>query len=230
MTSNPQRTFKATALLLVLSIFQVFVIGVSAAPATPQGGLTGKLRTTRNQSVTVNGNSTSSGHTIFPGATIETPSGVGATINLDSLGSVDLSPNTRVELTFSDGEIKLMLIKGCAIVRTRQGTYGEINTAQGKATSNDPVRKEAATLDVCNPEGAPAPIVGQGAAANAGAGAAAATVATVGTTAGSVGTLGVIIGGAGLVGLMAAAIIVPCRRGKNPSPGVPPGKNDECRN
>jgi hypothetical protein len=69
MTAKPQTAFKATALLLALSIFQVFVIGVSAAPA-PQGGLTGKLRTTRDQSVMVNGNSTSSGHTIFPGATI----------------------------------------------------------------------------------------------------------------------------------------------------------------
>jgi hypothetical protein len=30
--------------------------------------------------------------------------------------------------------------------------------------------------------------------------------------------------------LMAAAIIVPCRRGKNPSPGTPLGINNECRN
>ena len=230
MTSRPQKTFKATALLLALSIFQVFVVGVQAAPTRPQGGLTGKLTTTRNQNVTVNGNPTNNGHTVFPGATIETPAGVGASINLGSLGSVDLSPSSRAEMTFNDDrQIKVMLTQGCAIVTTRQGTYGEINTPQGKATSNDSERKEAATLDVCNPAGAATPIVNQGAAANAGAGAAAASAGGVATTAGGVGAGWIILGGAGLASLMAAAIIVPCKRGRNPSPTVARGRNEECR-
>ena len=231
MTSNPQKTFKATALFLVLSIFQVFVIGVSAAPA-PQGDVTGKLRTAKNQTVSVNGNPASNGQTIMSGASIETPAGVGATINLGSLGSIDLAPGSRADVTFSDGQMRVMLTQGCAIVRTRQGTYGEVATAQGKATSNDADRKEATTLDVCYPAGAPAPIINQGAAANAGAGAGtvAAAGGGAGATAGGVGTGWIVLGGAAIASAIALAIIVPCRRGRNPSPGEPRGVNDECRN
>jgi hypothetical protein len=223
MTSTFQKTFKATALFLVFSIFQVLVVGVSAAPTPMQDGVKGKLRTTGNQNIIINGNAASNGHTVLTGAMIETPQGVGATINLSSLGSIDFSPGSRAEVTFSDGQIRVLLIQGCVIVHTRLGTYGEIATPQGKATSNDPVRKEAATLDVCNPAGAPAPIINQGAAANAGAGAGAA-----GTTE-RVGAGWIFFGGAGLVTLIALAVIIPCERGTNPSPSDPSGVSGDCR-
>jgi hypothetical protein len=232
MTSKPQKTFKATALLLVLSLLQVYIIG--AAAAVPQfDQIQGSLTTRDSKPITVNGNPSTSGQTILSGATIDTPSGVGATVNLSPLGSVDLAPGARIELTFGDGQIKVRLIEGCAVVRANQGTYAEINNSTEKLTSNDADKKQAATLDVCSPTGGAAPLINQGAAASAGAGAseAAVAVATVGggaATAGGVGA-GVIIGGIGLGSLMALAIIVPCRRGRNPSPGEPRGRNDECR-
>jgi hypothetical protein len=225
MTSNPQKTFKATAILLALTLLQVYVVGAAASPVLRQGGAKGKLTTTKNQPVTVNGNPATSGQTVLPGATIETPPGIGATVNLGPLGSVDLAPGSRAELTFSDGQMKLVLIQGCAILTTKQGTYGEIDTAQGKAASNDSDKKEAMVMDVCNPVGATSPIINQGAAANASAGAAGGTVAG----SGGVGTGWIIAGAAGLAALTTAAIIVPCRRGRNPSPGEPRGRNDECR-
>jgi len=43
---------------------------------------------------------------------------------------------------------------------------------------------------------------------------------------GTAGTFGFLTSAAGIT---AAAIITPCRRGPNPSPGVPRGRNDECR-
>jgi hypothetical protein len=133
--------------------------------------MTGKLVTRGNQPINVNGISTNSGSTIMSGATISTGDNVGATINLGKLGSVDIAPNTEMMLEFSaDGSVKIMLTRGCVILRVKNGTYGEINTSQGKATSNDPTTKVGTTLDVCFPEGAPAPIVNQGAASNAGAG------------------------------------------------------------
>jgi hypothetical protein len=221
MIRKPQKTFKAIALLLVLTLFQVFVVGVSATP--PQEGAKGKLKTTRDQTVTVNGNPTSSGQTVLTGATIETPDGIGATVNLGSLGSIDLAPNSKIEITFSDGQIKVVLVQGCVIVTAKQGTYAEIDTPQGKATSNDPNQKQAMALDVCNPLGASSPIINQGAAANAGAGG------------GVVGDAEGLSKGWIIFGVIAAAtattlaIVVPCRRGRNPSPGEPRGVNDECR-
>lgn len=227
MASIPQRALKATTLLLVLSLLQVYVIGVSAKT---QDDVQGRLTTRRNQTVTMNGNSATNGQTVLSGAIVETPEGVGATVNLGPLGSVDFAPGTKAELTFGGGQVKVRLIQGCVINRVKQGTYGEINNGQDKLTSNDADQKQAATLDVCNPAGAPAAIVNQGAAANAGAGAAG-SVATVttGSTLGGVGAGWIVVGAAGLVTLTTLAIIVPCRRGRNPSPGEPRGRNDECR-
>ena len=226
MASKSHRAFKSTALLLVLSLLQVYVVGVSAEV---QGDVQGRLTTRRNQPVTVNGNSATNGQTVPNGAMVETPEGVGATVNLGHLGSVDFAPGTKAELTFGGGQIKVRLIQGCVINRVKQGTYGEINNGQEKLTSNDPDQKQAMNLDVCNPLGAPAAIINQGAAANAGAGATGGTVATGGGTLGGVGAGWIVVGAAGLVTLTALAILVPCRRGRNPSPGEPRGRNDECR-
>ncbi|HKQ99418.1 MAG TPA: hypothetical protein VJT09_02025 [Pyrinomonadaceae bacterium] len=222
MAATPRRSLQMTALALVLSLVQVYVVGVAAA--TPQGDVQGRLTTRGNQTVTINGNSAGNGQTVASGAMVETPDGVGATVNLGSLGSVDLAPGTKAELTFGGGQIRVHLIQGCVITRIKQGTYGEINNGQEKLTSNDSNQKQAATLDVCNPVGAPAPIVNQGAAANAGAGAGGGAA-----TAGGIGKGWIIVGAAALATGTALAIIVPCRRGRNPSPGEPRGVNDECR-
>lgn len=183
MKHKHSSSFKTISLILALSLLPMQVVaalgnelapdgaGAGAAVAVPQPQALGRLTTRGNQAIQVNGNSVKSGATIPTGASIGTGDGVGATINLGPLGVVELAPNTQLTLDYSTGQIKVMLTQGCVIVRARQGTYAEIDTAQGKVASNDPVKKEAATLDTCLPPGATAPIVNQGAAANAGAGA-----------------------------------------------------------
>ncbi len=44
-----------------------------------------------------------------------------------------------------------------------------------------------------------------------------------------VGSRGFIIGAIGFTAIVVAAIVVPCRRGRNPTPGEPRGVNTECR-
>lgn len=226
MRLKNRKALKAVALFLVFSLTQLYVHTTLAGPSLvnktetamsllPQA--TGKLVTTGNQSVLVNGTSASTGATILTGATLETGDGVGATINLGPLGSIDLAPNTKVEITYENGEIKVRLITGCAVVKNKKGTKSQIDTEQGPATSND--GKNAGLLDVCFPQGAPSPIVNQGAAANAGAGA------------GGGGAAG---GGGGLttgqklaiIGGIAGGILIPVlvTRGDDPSP-VNPGGN-----
>ena len=206
-----KRLQKAFALLLVFSLIQLS-LGITLASA--QATATGKLVTRANQPIKVNDIQTGSGATILSGATIETPDQIGATVGLGSLGSLDIAPNTKLQLDFNrDGTVKVMLFEGCVILRVKQGTYGEIDTSEGKVTSNDSVQKQAAALDVCNPQGAPAAIVNQGAAANAGAGAGvgSGSIASEGISSAALASL--IIGGAGL----AALAVIIAGRGDNVS-------------
>jgi hypothetical protein len=243
MSALKNKLVKVTAVALVLAVTHVCVNAELVRAATsrlianvaPQAAVKGRLVTRGNNPVSVNGNSAKSGETIFSGQTIQTPAGVGATVNLPGLGRVDIAPNSNVTLTFESGKINVVLASGCAILTANKGTAGTLESG-GSTQQTNPA--EGGTIDTCTSTtpGA-APIVGQGAAAAAGAGAggaaAAATTAAATTAAASGGLFG--LGTAGTVGFIAAAgmitaaIVVPCRRGANPSPGTPRGRNDECR-
>jgi hypothetical protein len=235
MRSRNPRALKAIALILVFSIAQVYVHTALAVASTVKNGeantsllpqATGKLVTRGNQSVLVNGTSASTGASILTGATIETGDGVGATINLGPLGSVDLAPNTKLEVQYDNNGIKLRLISGCTVLRNKKGKGGEISTEQGVAIKDEGSTSSAGggvPLDVCFPSGAPSPIVNQGAAANAGAGAGGG--AGAGATGGGGGGL-FGLGTAGTVALLGgigAAIIIPIiiTRGDNESTMTP---------
>jgi hypothetical protein len=146
---------------------------------------------------------------------------------------VDIAPNSNVTVSFGEGKVDVVMSSGCAILTAERGAAGSVEAGGSTQRTEG---GQGGTLDVCSsatPGGAP--IVGQGAAAAAGAGAAggAATAATT-AAATSGGLFG--LGTAGTVGFItaagimtAAAVITPCRRGPNPSPGTPRGRNDECR-
>ena len=238
---------KFIALALVLATAQVYVYAdllrsssarlVSAASWQSHQG---RLTTRGNNPVTVNGNSAKSGETIFSGQQIQTPEGVGATVQLGGLGRVDIAPNTNLTLTFEEGKISVALASGCVILTAGKGVVG---TVQAGGAEQQTDRANGGVIDVCTSQtpGA-APVIGQGAAAGAGAGAgtggaAAGGVAAGGTAAdpasgglfglGTAGTLAFI--GAAAIITTTAIITVPCLCGANPSPGVPRGRNDECR-
>ncbi|MFN2456217.1 MAG: hypothetical protein ABR577_18605 [Pyrinomonadaceae bacterium] len=129
-----------------------------------------RLTTTGNRPITINGASAVGGAAILTGATIETPDQVGATINLGSLGELDVAPNTLLTLEFDqNGNVKVTLKRGCTILRTRKNVNATIETEQGVAATND--KNKGGRSDVCFPLGAAQPTVNQGAAQAAGAGA-----------------------------------------------------------
>jgi hypothetical protein len=213
MTLRQQKRIKVLAALLAFSCAQVYVqIGFAEPGASPPVPVpqqfVGRLNTRGNQPITVNGAGAASGATILTGVTIETPDQVGATINLGSLGTLDIAPNTRLSLEFDEnGNVKVKLISGCVILKTKKGTDGEVEVPTGSAGKTD--KKRAGILDVCFPFGAAAPTVGVGAAAAAGAGAGAAAAALVAPA------LVAIIGGAAVV---TTTLVVVGSRGSNPSP------------
>lgn len=201
MNQRRRNGSKAIAAFLLFSITQIGLqVGLAEPHKTTNTTLVpqqvvARLTTRNNQPITVNGLSAGTGASILTGATIETGADQSATVNLGPLGQLDIAPNTKLVLTYDDnGNVKALIIYGCAILTAKKKTTGEVATEQGSAGKTDPAA--GGVLDICFPHGAAAPTVGQGAAAGAGAGAGA---ATGGATAGG--------GGGGLFGLGKAATI-----------------------
>ena len=104
-----------------------------------------RLTTTGNQPITVNGASAASGANLLTGATIETPAGVGATINLGSLGELEIEPGSELTLEFdhNGNVVKVNLRRGCTRLRTNQDVNGQVDTPDGKSTKSDDKRRAA---------------------------------------------------------------------------------------
>jgi len=190
---NQKRAYgsRVIAALLLLAIVQ---IGVQVGLAEPNNTTTpvilpqqvvARLTTRNNQPIQVNGLSANTGASILTGATIETGADQSATVNLGPLGTLDIAPNTKLVLTYDDhGNVKALLVYGCAVLTARKKTTGEIATEQGTAGKTDPAA--GGVLNVCFPQGAAAPTVTN-------------TLPTAPATAGG--------GGGGLFGLGKAATI-----------------------
>jgi hypothetical protein len=222
MNLKQQKAFKVLAVFLAFSFAQVYVQTSLADPSTnsmavplPQQ-FVARLTTRGNAPITVNGASASGGATILTGATIETPDAVGATINLGSLGTLDIAPNTKLTLDFdSNGNVHVKVLTGCVILKTKKGTNGEVEGPAGSAGKTD--KKGAGALNFCFPAGG-APQAGAASAAGAGAGGGAAAAGAAGSSGGLFG-LGVPATVAILGGIAGGTIaIIVGTNGSNPSP------------
>jgi hypothetical protein len=142
---------RAIAALLLFSVVQ---FGIRAATPIPQQ-LAGRLKTSNNQPVTVNGLSANTGASILSGATIETGADQSATVDLGPLGSLDIMPNTKVVVTFEQGNAKATVITGCVTLKARKGTTGEVANEQGSLSKTDPA--VGGMLNNCAPQGPTGP-------------------------------------------------------------------------
>lgn len=221
------RRRKASVAISALLLFSVIQIGVAKTgftnirPVMTVQQIVARLVTRNNQAISINGQSANTGASLLSGATIETGADQSATVNVGPLGSVDISPNTKLVLTFEQGNLKADVAFGCVILTARQNTTGEIVTEKGSVGKTDPAA--GGVLEMCYQQGAAAPTVGSGVAANAGAGAGAGPAAAASG------------GGGGLFGLGTAATIAIIAAGTaagltplffpddndNPSPSAP---------
>lgn len=208
---------RAIAALLLFSIAQIGLQVSLAEPTSTAIAIdpqtVGRLTTRNNQPIQVNGLSAANGASILSGATLETGADQGATVNLGPLGTVDISPNTKVTLTFDEqGNFKALVLAGCVIVTARTNATGEIATDQGSLGKTNPAT--GGTLEMCNQPGG-APVVGPGVAANAGAGAGAPAGAAA---AGGGGLFGIgVPATVAIIGAGTAAGITPLFFQDNPS-------------
>lgn len=112
----------------------------------PQQLVIARITTSGNQPITVNGASVASGANLVTGAIIETPPGVAATINLGSLGEMEIEAGSELTLEFdhTGNVVKVNLRRGCARLRTSQNVSGQIDTPDGKSTKTDSNNRRAA--------------------------------------------------------------------------------------
>ena len=196
----------AVALFLVLSMIQM------AAPrclgSSPNGDpVTGKLLTSGNSSVLVNGIITTADSTILTGSTIETPAGVSATIIVEPLGVLELAPESNVRMEYQAGIIHASVLKGCATLNTWKNTIGTL-----EGINKIPIRTEPAansrisTCSLDNTAATPAATVPGAPAGAADSGGIGHTFAYIGAA--GVAIFGVVIGASNV-------------RGSDPSPAAP---------
>lgn len=204
--------FRAIAILLTFAVAQV-----SLQMGLVQGQqFIARLTSTRgNQPILVNGISAAAGASIVTGATIETLSDQTAEINLGSFGTLELAPNTQLRLEYDqNGNTKVTLIRGCAILRSKKNAEGEIVTEQGPAAKND--KKKDSVLDVCFINGQTT--VGQNAAANAISGVQAGTGGGGGLSGAATAGIIAAVGG----GILVAVLVSQQDDSRpNPSPSTP---------
>jgi len=137
----------ATSLLLALCITPGYVLGAltgwdsdanpKTATPSPKRQIAARLTVRGNLPALVNGNGSYTGATVLTGATIQTPGGVRATIQLGGLGSLDLSPNTIAVIDFSNDAVTGTLRKGCATLTATKNVSGLLLTPEGTSLSTE---------------------------------------------------------------------------------------------
>jgi hypothetical protein len=210
---------KAIAVFVAFAVAQISIQLSFASTVSPsyamlvQQQLIVRVSTSGNRPILVNGNSTASGGSLATGAIIETPDGISATIDLGPLGTLDLAPNSKVVLDFdcppappvgTEAEpckVKVKVLAGCVVMKTKKGTQGQIDTEQQEKVQESN-KGGGAPLNFCAAGAAAAAAGAAATAGGIGAGTIAAAVIAGGLLAG-----GLIFGFSG--------------GGTNPSPGAP---------
>lgn len=207
MTKQRRIGSRATAVFLAFALVQICIQLSFAAPASPSAPVVvpqqfiARLTTTGNQPITVNNASAASGASLLTGATIETPAAVSATIDLGALGTVELQPNSSIQLDFDDsGNVRVKVLRGCVVIKKKGPGVAEAYTAEGASEKTNDNRKG---MGFCYLNGGLNPI-GQAAAAGGGAG----------TGIGTEALIAILAGGGALV----AGLIWAFHGGGNPSP------------
>ncbi|MCU1265038.1 MAG: hypothetical protein JWM21_1356 [Acidobacteria bacterium] len=203
MSLRQRKAFKAIAVFLAFTFAQVYVQTSFAGPGpgripmpAPQR-FVARLKVSGGPSATVNGASAVSGATVLTGATIETPDQVSATLDLGPLGTIELSPNSSIQLDFTDdGNVRVKVLKGCVKIKKSGSGEAEAYTAEGASEKTSSNRK---AMGFCYLDGKLNPLSAVGHVAGGGL-----------STAAKVAIFGGIGGG--------AVAIILGTRGGNPSP------------
>ena len=128
------RVFSAVMLVAVVNVY-VFANGAMTAS---KSAILGRLITTSNRPVLVNGGEAITGTNVMSGARLVTPAASGAMVEIGSLGSVMIAPSSNVTLTFDSKNIVANVNGGWASLATAEGVKGSVVGLPADATAPVP--------------------------------------------------------------------------------------------
>ena len=128
------RVFAAVSLTLCLLATQA--LAAPAAPAGERSRLLGEM--TSFGHVSVNGEDSTSGATVFPGSRFVTAKESGAIVNLGDLGRVRLAPETTSLLNFGEQGLQGSLDAGVITVSKSEGVSAVFTTGAAQVVSMGP--------------------------------------------------------------------------------------------
>ena len=136
MRSNLHPARIVSALMLV-AIVNVYVFANGAIAASNKAVL-GRLVTTSNRPVLVNGSDAITGTVVLSGAQLSTSAASTATVELPGIGTVMVAPNSNVALNFDAKSVTAQVAYGDAMITTADGVVGTVLDAAGKPKTASP--------------------------------------------------------------------------------------------
>ena len=127
--------------IIILFLF-IAIFSTSTPLLQAQNRLVGELTVNGNKSgsVTVNGEPSLTGRSILSPSEIATISLTNARISIPKTGVINLSPNSKIKLSFTESNISIDLLGGEFTVDTVQNTAVNILTSDGSITVSDTSR------------------------------------------------------------------------------------------
>jgi len=121
--------------IVLIAVVNVSVLAGGAVVAPSEAGnskaLLGKLVTTSNRPIMVNGAEAITGAIILSGASLVTSAASVATVQLGKVGSVTIAPSSSVTVSFSETNVAVRILSGDAAVATAKGVTGVVLDAAG---------------------------------------------------------------------------------------------------
>jgi hypothetical protein len=124
---RPARVLSVLMLIAVVHVY-VFANGITSSNS---GTLLGRLITTSNRPIMVNGGEAVTGSTILSGAQLVTAAGSSATVQVDKIATVTVAPNSFLTLNFDANSVTVRLVGGDVSIAAAPGVKSAVLDAAG---------------------------------------------------------------------------------------------------
>jgi hypothetical protein len=124
---HPARVLSVLMLIAVVNVY-VFAGGVTSSSTA----VLGRLITTSNRPVLVNGGEAITGTVVLSGSQLLTSAASVATVQLPNIGTVTIAPSSSVGLSFDAKTVTARVAYGDATITTADGVVGSVVDAAGK--------------------------------------------------------------------------------------------------